>query len=83
MFLVVAAGLSWWIVTRSGCRHVDEAGRSVLTWERTPGRVRGRCADCGRLTRGWDVPWRAAYKTPKYIRRGVFALLPFSRKRAA
>jgi hypothetical protein len=46
------------------CAHVDEDGRSLLTWECEPGRVFGRCAECGRVTSGWSVSWEAAYRSP-------------------
>lgn len=77
--LVLVAGAVVWAWCEAGCRHVDEHGISLLAWEREPGRVYGRCTQCGRRTAGWSTPWRHKFKTPARIRRGRFTVLPFTK----
>lgn len=56
VLLPLIGAIAVWLLTRSGCRHVDEDGRSVLVWTHRGGRLCGWCPQCFRVTRGWPVP---------------------------
>lgn len=56
--LIVGLLVAGWALTRTpGCHHVDEDGRSLLSWSFDPRtqRLRGFCWNCHRFTTGWPM----------------------------